>query len=214
MCQPSRGNASGLLQGRTIPSVAIYCSSSQVRGERRKHRGALRKAPRVMRLRLPSGGVTGVEGGRSGLCRTVRAAGVAADYERVSLLSSTRIRTVPQFPHLNSAVGLGSSSTGGAVGTMSGAGTTLSVLCGRAGIAATSSKFGQLPILVQRSSHALRELIYVNYACSAARSRSCAVRPKLPWPHLGSVCSLHFLDETNSCPWMKSRNNAARGRLV
>ena len=39
---------------------------------------------------------------------------------------------------------IGVSSAGGAVGTVStsGAGTTLSVLCGRAGIAATNSKFG------------------------------------------------------------------------
>jgi hypothetical protein len=34
----------------------------------------------------------------------------------------------------------------------SGAGTTLSVLCGRAGIAATSCKFGQLPILISASA--------------------------------------------------------------
>src|SRR3954453_23527306 len=60
-----------------------------------------------------------------------------------ALLSSPRIRTAPQVPHLHSTVGLGVSSAGGAVGTVStsGAGTTLSVLCGRAGIAATSSKF-------------------------------------------------------------------------
>ena len=61
-----------------------------------------------------------------------------------ALLSSTRIRTAPQVPHLHSTVGLGVSSAGGAVGTVStsGAGTTLSVLCGRAGTAVTSSKFG------------------------------------------------------------------------
>ena len=62
------------------------------------------------------------------------------------LLSSTRIRTVPHFPHLYSTVGLGcTSSTGGALGTpslTSGAGTTLRVFCRRAGIAATSSKLG------------------------------------------------------------------------
>ena len=61
-----------------------------------------------------------------------------------ALLSSTRIRTAPQVPHLHSTVGLGVSSAGGAVGTVStsGAGMTLSVLCGRAGTAVTSSKFG------------------------------------------------------------------------
>ena len=43
-----------------------------------------------------------------------------------------RIRTAPQFPHLHSTIGLGTSITGGAVGTLSmkGAGTTLRVLCG------------------------------------------------------------------------------------
>jgi hypothetical protein len=50
-----REDAEALKQGRK-------CSSSQVRGERRKHRGALRKARRVMQhLRLPRGGVTSVE---------------------------------------------------------------------------------------------------------------------------------------------------------
>ena len=67
-----------------------------------------------------------------------------------ALLPSPRIRTAPQFPHLHSTVGLGVSSTGGTVGalSMSGAGTTLRVFCRRAGIAATSSKFGQLPTLI------------------------------------------------------------------
>ena len=61
-----------------------------------------------------------------------------------ALLSSTRVRTAPQVPHLHSTVGLSVSSAGGAVGTVStsGAGMTLSVLCGRAGTAVTSSKFG------------------------------------------------------------------------
>ena len=61
-----------------------------------------------------------------------------------ALLSSKRIRTAPQVPHLHSTVGLSVSSAGGAVGTVStsGAGMTLSVLCGRAGTAVTSSKFG------------------------------------------------------------------------
>ena len=59
-----------------------------------------------------------------------------------ALFPSTRIRTAPQFPHLHSTVGLGVSSAGGAVGTLStsGAGTTLRVFCERAGIAATNSK--------------------------------------------------------------------------
>jgi len=61
-----------------------------------------------------------------------------------ALLSSTRIRTAPQVPHLHSTVGLSVSSAGGAVGTVStsGAGMTLRVLCGRAGTAVTSYKFG------------------------------------------------------------------------
>jgi hypothetical protein len=58
---------------------------------------------------------------------------------RRALFPSPRIRRAPHFPHLHSTVGLGVvSSTGGAAGTpsMSGAGTTLSVLRGRAGTAA------------------------------------------------------------------------------
>jgi hypothetical protein len=66
-----------------------------------------------------------------------------------ALFPSTRIRTAPQFPHLHSTVGLGVSSAGGPVGTVStsGAGTTLRVFCGRAGITATSS--------VPNSTHAV-----------------------------------------------------------
>jgi hypothetical protein len=93
------------------------------------------------------------------------------------------------------------------VGTasMSGAGTTLSLLCGRAGIAVTSSKFGQLPILVQRTSHALRELIYVNYNCSAARPRSCAARPKLP-PSIWGLFTSFFRRNELMFFWMRSHD--------
>ena len=54
-----------------------------------------------------------------------------------------RSRTAPQFPHVHSTVGLGASSTGGAVGTpsMSGAGTTLRVFCGRANISQRCNEF-------------------------------------------------------------------------
>jgi hypothetical protein len=54
-----------------------------------------------------------------------------------ALFSSARIRTTPQFPHIYSLVGLAASSTGGALATPeteSGSGTSLSLLCGRAGI--------------------------------------------------------------------------------
>ena len=77
------------------------------------------------------------------------------DHERGALIPSPRIRTAPQFPHLHSTVGLGVSSAGGAVGTAStsGAGTTLSVLCGRAGIAATNSKSDACGLFIMRSIH-------------------------------------------------------------
>jgi hypothetical protein len=58
---------------------------------------------------------------------------------RRALFPSPRIKTASHPPHLHSTVGLGVvSSTGGAAGTpsMSGAGTTLSVHRGRAGIVA------------------------------------------------------------------------------
>jgi len=77
-----RRNASALR--RTTPSSVLWCSSSQVRGKRiQKHWGALRKARRVMHLRLPRCGVTSVEWGPSGVRRIVRAAGDAKDHERV-----------------------------------------------------------------------------------------------------------------------------------
>ena len=76
--------------------------------------------------------------------RIVRAAGGAKDHERITFSSSARIRTAPQVPHVNTTLGLGSSSSGGALGTtsMSGAETTLRVLGKRVGIAASSSEFG------------------------------------------------------------------------
>src|SRR4051812_4123863 len=66
-----------------------------------------------------------------------------------ALFPSTRIRTAPQFPHLHSTVGLGVSSAGGAVGTVStrGAGTTLRVFVRRVGIAATRSG-GRLAVII------------------------------------------------------------------
>jgi hypothetical protein len=74
-----------------------------------------------------------------------------------ALLSSTRIRTAPQVPHLHSTVGLGVSSAGGAVGTVStsGAGMTLSVLCRKAGTAVTSSKLGTQHKFVPGSNSSL-----------------------------------------------------------
>ena len=88
-----------------------------------------------MHLRLPRCGVTSVEGQASVELYEPQ------EMQRIMrgefLLSSPRIRMVPQFPHLHSTVGLSASSTGGALGTASmtsGAGTILNVFCRRAGM--------------------------------------------------------------------------------